>query len=75
MKGISKTATLRKQFTGKSKKSISGSSAGPDIELYAKELEGRITEMEGAFEDFKEALTEKLDKGDYAVLASDKVTK
>ena len=45
------------------------------MDKFAKELDQRLQEAELKIDDIKEALCEKLDRGDYQVLASDKVTK
>lgn len=46
-----------------------------NVDKFAKELDQRLQEAELKIDDIKEALCEKLDRGDYQVLASDKVTK
>ena len=45
------------------------------MDRVAKELEMRLQDAELKIEDLKVAMSEKLDRGDYQVLASDKVTK
>ena len=45
------------------------------MDKFAKELDQRLQEAELKIDDIKEALSEKLDRGDYQVLSSDKVTK
>ena len=46
-----------------------------NLDRVAKELEMRLQDAELKIEDLKVAMGEKLDRGDYQVLASDKVTK
>ena len=46
-----------------------------NVDKFAKELDQRLQEAELKIDDIKEALCEKLDRGDYQVLSSDKVTK
>ena len=58
----------------KSRKSAKGTDTAA-LDKYAKEFDARLADAEFKIEDFKEALMEKLDKADYAALASDKVTK
>lgn len=46
-----------------------------NIDKVAKELDLRLQEAELKIGDLQVSMTEKLDRGDYQVLASDKVTK
>ena len=61
----------------RSKASIKGeaSASAAELQKYVKDFEQRISDVEFKVIDFSGAIGEKLDKGDYAVLASDKVTK
>ena len=46
-----------------------------NVDKVAKELDLRLQEAELKIGDLQVSMTEKLDRGDYQVLASDKVTK
>ena len=76
VRGTTMKESVKQRTSIRSKKTIVGTegSAG-NFDKYAKEIEHRLGDVELRLEDIAGALSEKLEKGDYAVLASDKVTK